>query len=299
MINLEWLRTFSVIYECRNITEASKKLHMTQPGVSKHLAALENHIGKTLFERTTRKLLPTEYGKFLYNQINHPLQELQKVEYYSGQRSKKARSAITIGCTADFFRNELISKIYTFDMYIVTCFGNEQELVEALETDKVQLLVGIKKHRTYAHQFTFLANENLVLICSKNVHIPEELAQSDHRLMTWLQKQTWFTFDNDQSDIKEFWQTRFNTHPQIVPRYILPSYTDTIEALKHTEGFGIVPKHLYEKVPDKHLLKIPLSSPDPIKQERFYSYKLRNNNLREIHEFKEKMQKASKPAEHT
>ncbi len=46
MINLEWLRTFSAIYECKNITEASKKLNMTQPGVSKHLAALENHIGK-------------------------------------------------------------------------------------------------------------------------------------------------------------------------------------------------------------------------------------------------------------
>ena len=108
MINLEWLRTFSAIYECKNITEASNKLNMTQPGVSKHLSALESHIGKKLFERTTRKLAPTEYGKFLYSQINNPLSELEKVEYYSGQRAKKQRSAITIGCTTDFFRKELI-----------------------------------------------------------------------------------------------------------------------------------------------------------------------------------------------
>ena len=69
MINLEWLRTFISIYECNNLTEASKKLNMTQPGVSKHLAALESHIGKKLFDRTTRKLVPTEYGDFLYSQI--------------------------------------------------------------------------------------------------------------------------------------------------------------------------------------------------------------------------------------
>ena len=127
MINLEWLRTFSSIYECKNITEASKKLNMTQPGVSKHLSALENHVGKKLFERTTRKLAPTEYGKFLYSQINNPLQELEKVEYYSSQRAKKQRSAITIGCTTDFFKKELIHQIYSFDMYIVTHFGNEKD----------------------------------------------------------------------------------------------------------------------------------------------------------------------------
>ena len=110
MINLEWFRTFSTIYECKNITEASKKLNMTQPGVSKHLASLEHHIGKKLFDRTTRKLTPTEYGTFLYSQVANPLKELEKVEYYSNQRAKKIRSSITIGCTSDFYKKELAHK---------------------------------------------------------------------------------------------------------------------------------------------------------------------------------------------
>src|SRR5690606_32348576 len=173
MINLEWLRTFSSIYECNNITEASKKLNMTQPGVSKHLSALEGHVGKKLFVRTTRTLAPTEYGKFLYSQISNPLQQLEKVEFYSGQRTKKVRSAITIGCTTDFFKKELIHKIYSFDMYIVTHFGTEKELTEALETDKIQLLTGIKKYSTYDHQFTYLKSEELELICSDSIDIPE------------------------------------------------------------------------------------------------------------------------------
>ncbi|WP_075341909.1 LysR family transcriptional regulator [Tenacibaculum agarivorans] len=290
MINLEWLRTFSAIYECKNITEASKKLNMTQPGVSKHLAALEHHIGKKLFERTTRKLTTTEYGKFFYSQITAPLQELEKVEHYSSQRVKKQRYAITIGCTTDFFKKELMPFIYSFDMYIVTRFGNEKELIEALEMDTIQLLVGIKKHFTYNHEFDFLKNEELVLICSNTIEIPKDVNQNEKQLIKWLQKQTWFTFNNEQDDIKKFWEARFNTSPQIIPRYILPSYIDIIESIKHSQGFSIVPKHLCEKELEYKTIKIPFKTLVPINQKLFYSYKLKNRRSKEINAFKEQLE---------
>lgn len=289
MINLEWLRTFSTIYECNNITEASKKLNMTQPGVSKHLSALESHIGKKLFERTTRKLAPTEYGKFLYAQINNPLQELEKVEYYSNQRAKKQRSAIIIGCTTDFFKKELIHQIYSFDMYIVIHFGNEKELIESLEMDKIQLLVGIKKHDIYDHQFTYIKNEELELISSNIDVVPENIDKNDEKFIKWLQKQTWFTYDNYQNDLKKFWEVRFNTTPRIVPRYILPSYLDIIETLKNNSGFSIVPKNLCEEELNKNLIKAPVKSSKIIEQKLFYSFKLKNSKLKEINLFIEKM----------
>ncbi|MCJ8290463.1 MAG: LysR family transcriptional regulator [Crocinitomicaceae bacterium] len=290
MINLEWLRTFSTIYECKNITEASKKLNMTQPGVSKHLSALEGHIGKKLFERTTRKLAPTDYGVFLYSQVNSPLHELEKVERYSGQRAKKPRSAITIGCTVDFYKKELAHIIYSFDMYVVLHFGNEKELVEALENEKVQLLVGIKKHLIHDHEFSFLKTEELVLVGSRDIDIPTGLEETER--INYLQKQTWFTFDNDLSEIKKFWEAEFNTAPKIIPRYVLPSYMDIIEALKNNEGLSVLPKHLCEKELKNGTIKLPFLGSGSIRQKRFYSFKLKNNNLKEIIEFREKMEGA-------
>ncbi|KGO79648.1 hypothetical protein Q763_12415 [Flavobacterium beibuense F44-8] len=289
MINLEWLRTFSSIYECNNITEASKKLNMTQPGVSKHLSALENHIGKKLFERTTRKLEPTEYGKFLYTQITNPLQELEKVEYYSGQRAKKERYAITIGCTTDFFKKELINKIYSFDMYIVTTFGTEKDLIEALETDKIQLLVGIKKHNVYDHEFKYIKTETLELICSEDIVIPKNIEKNDKELIKWLEKQIWFSYDNNQKDIEKFWETRFNNNPKIIPRYILPSYLDIIETLKNNNGFSIVPKQLCKQ----KLIKVPIESSKMTEQKLFYSFKSKNSKLKEIDFFIDKMEKTN------
>jgi DNA-binding transcriptional LysR family regulator len=291
MINLEWLRTFSTIYECNSITEASKKLNMTQPGVSKHLLALESHIGKKLFERTTRKLVATEYGKFLYSQIIVSIQQLQKVEYYSNRRVKKERASITIGCTSDFFNSELIHRIYAFDMYIVTRYGSHEVLVEALEKDEIQLAVGIKKHSQYNHEFEYIKDETLQLICSHTIVVPKEIEKRTDDLIQWLQKQTWFVYDNDLADIKKYWKANFNTDPKIIPRYILPSYSDTLNVLMDNEGFSIVTQQSCQDKLERNLIKIPIKSTKTVSQKLYFSFKQKNSNLKEIMLFMEQMKK--------
>ncbi|WP_271782336.1 hypothetical protein [Aquimarina algiphila] len=174
-------------------------------------------------------------------------------------------------------------------MYIVTHFGTEKELIEALEIDKVQLLVGIKKHGIYDHQFAYIKNEELELICSNTIDIPENIENNERELTKWLQKQTWFVYDNDQSDINFFWETNFNKSLKIIPRYILPSYLDIIEVLKKNNGFSVVPKHLFEKELKDNLIKTPINSAKKSEQKLFYSYKLKNSNLKEINKFIEGM----------
>lgn len=291
MINLEWLRTFQAIFECNKITEASERLHMTQPGVSKHLSALEGHIGKKLFERTTRRLTPTEYGRFLYAQIKNPLEELQKIEYYSGQRAKKKREAISIGCTHDFYQKELRQKIFGFDMYIVTVFGNEKELIGALESDQVQLLVGIKKHSIHNHVFTPFKKQELQLACSKKITIPNINQTDDDQFIQWLQKQTWFTFDNDQGDLKAFWKKNFTATPKIVPRYILPSYRAILEALKISPGFSVLPSDILHEALTNDNIQLPLKPSSKTEQQLYFSYKPKNSHLNNIVSFIKKLEK--------
>jgi hypothetical protein len=110
-------------------------------------------------------------------------------------------------------------------------------------------------------------------------------------LIKWLQKQTWFSFDNDQEDVKKFWEATFNTSPRIIPRYILPSYIDIIDAIKNNYGFSVVPKHLCENDLKNNLIKSPLELTTFVNQKRFYSYKLKNSNLKEINMFREQMNK--------
>lgn len=299
MINLEWIRTFSAIFECGNITEASYKLHMTQPGVSKHLLALENHIGKKLFDRTTRKIVPTEYGKFYYNQISIPLKQLEKIEHFGKKNVKKKRTAIVIGCTTDFFKNELLDIIYQFDMYINTCFGSQKELAQSLEDNKIQLLVGVEKYTHFPHQFTPLRQDNLVLVVSKKISIPEEVKKDKKELVKWLRKQVWFAYDNELEHINKFWTSTFNLSSQLIAQYILSSYRDMVEALKNTKGVGILPQSICTEALREGTVQDLLPTNKKVAIELFYSNKAYYENSDEIIEFKEKMKNKKSVALHS
>ena len=70
---------------------------------------------------------------------------------------------------------------------------------------------------------------------------------------------------------------------------------DIIEALKNNSGFSIVPKHLCDEALNKKLIKAPIKSSKIIEQKLFYSFKLKNNNLKEINLFIEKMKETNLP----
>ena len=63
MVHLEWYRSFVNVYQVGTVSGAAEVLHLTQPAVSQHIAALESTLGTVLFQRMPRRMLPTEAGK--------------------------------------------------------------------------------------------------------------------------------------------------------------------------------------------------------------------------------------------
>ena len=70
---LEYSREFLVLASCMNFTAAAKRLNMTQPGLSRHIAQLEKELGFTLVTRSTPLSL-TPAGK-RYLELISPLIE--------------------------------------------------------------------------------------------------------------------------------------------------------------------------------------------------------------------------------
>ena len=65
-MNLNQLRVFHAAAKLLNFTRAAEELHLTQPGISKHLKDLEEYYRTPLFERAGKKVALTQAGTALY-----------------------------------------------------------------------------------------------------------------------------------------------------------------------------------------------------------------------------------------
>jgi DNA-binding transcriptional LysR family regulator len=79
MINVKWLQAFRAVVQERSVTEASNKLNVTQPAVSRMIAYLEAELGFALFLRQKGRLSLTAQGEAFYDEIQAILQDLDSV----------------------------------------------------------------------------------------------------------------------------------------------------------------------------------------------------------------------------
>ncbi|MCA0424062.1 MAG: LysR family transcriptional regulator [Proteobacteria bacterium] len=90
--NLRHLRAFCEVAETGSVTEAARRIHLTQPAISQALARLEERVGTPLFEQGTNRMLLTSAGTMLLPRVVRFLdllrQGTREVRRIAGARSK-------------------------------------------------------------------------------------------------------------------------------------------------------------------------------------------------------------------
>src|SRR4051812_6221896 len=75
------LAAFCAVVERKSFSQAAERLGVTQPAVSLQVRSLEKRLGRTLLDRSGRRVEPTEAGLALYRGAQRMLQlETQLVE---------------------------------------------------------------------------------------------------------------------------------------------------------------------------------------------------------------------------
>jgi len=72
-MDLNLVRTFVMLYECRSVTATARRLHVTQPTVSYGLARLRERLADELFVRAQDGMRPTEAATRLYPALSASL----------------------------------------------------------------------------------------------------------------------------------------------------------------------------------------------------------------------------------
>src|SRR5260370_26726737 len=96
MADLNAVAVFVRVAQFESFSRAAHALGMPVSTVSRKVTALEERLGVTLLQRTTRRLSPTAQGRAYYNQCSEPLSPLFDAERVLTQTQKKPEGLLPI-----------------------------------------------------------------------------------------------------------------------------------------------------------------------------------------------------------
>ena len=253
MVNLEWYRTFKEIYENGTLTKASIALYASQPGVSVHLNALEAYVGKKLFERTSRKMIPTEDGKFLYEYIIESLKKLEIAEQHFKKTTQEKNPSLNIGMCSEMFQLIIEPEIPKLDFDLVARFGAHTDLIKDLNNGILDLVITPKKQNEKKSLVEYIpfSKERIVLIAGNKTNVTKIQKHIKSKNLSKLEDEllqnVWYSSSNEMEHFRRFWFENFNKKPAFKPNYILPNITSIIRCLNNGNGLALVPDFLCQE----------------------------------------------------
>jgi LysR family transcriptional regulator, benzoate and cis,cis-muconate-responsive activator of ben and cat genes len=96
-MDLRDMRYFLAVAEERNFGRAAERLHMAQPPLSRHIKALEERLGATLFERTPKGVELTAAGQTLLDEVPNLLALAQRAKERTQRAGQGLAGQLDVG----------------------------------------------------------------------------------------------------------------------------------------------------------------------------------------------------------
>jgi DNA-binding transcriptional LysR family regulator len=286
MVNLEWYRTFKAVYKAGTLTGAAEVLFISQPGVSLHLSSLESYVGYKLFDRTGRKMVPTEKGKVLYNFVIDALGKLEEAEQNFQRSTEKNTPTISIGMCFETFQITLEQYISTLPFNVIIQFGEYPLMVENLEKGILDIIITPQMVPKNTIEYQPFSSETIVLVGGNEINISEfeeiEKGNNLEAMENWLKSQKWYGTTGDMEQLRRFWQLNFNKYADFRPNYIVPNLNSIVRCLSSGKGLAVVPDFLCRKEIDKQQIQLIWKGKVPLENTLFFATRKKTMYVDEI-----------------
>lgn len=243
MINLEWFRSFRSVYITHSVSQASELLNISQPTVSQHIAALENMLGKKLFERKSKGVLPTADGRQLNNLISGPIEALEIAELSLIKSDSILQSIISIGISEHMYKSFLSAQIHDLGEKVHVRFGQRTDLIAEVERGNLLHAIIPGDITSFDLHCETILEQDMLLVASPNIDLNEfeELYKQDKaKAENWLYQHKWYAHDNNNNFIKGYWLHMFNKkRPTLIADYVIPNEHEALYQLSQGDGLCV------------------------------------------------------------
>ena len=257
MVNLELFRTFIAIYREGTISKAAISVDVTQPAASQQLASLEKTLKTKLFERTPRRMVPTNSGHELYTKISDSFDWIDQVSM-SFVDSDNKQTLFTIGLPLEFYHDKLITQVQNLPFRLCLVFGTTVELARKFKEAEIDAMVATHKITMPSVTHAEIFRESFWLVAPKALNVPKEYSRS------WLIKQKWIAYDAKLSIIRKYFQSTYNIKPAISPTLISPNLHTILKGVEAGVGVSVLPDYICEEAVKKEKITLLHKPSQPI-----------------------------------
>jgi len=104
-------RIFVRVAESGSFSAVAREMNISQPAISRQIAALEDHVGERLLHRTTRSLTLTDDGRDLLSHAIRVLDALEEAETAVGRRRGTVAGIVRLSVPVTFGRLHLAPRL--------------------------------------------------------------------------------------------------------------------------------------------------------------------------------------------
>ena len=145
-MELNNLKAFITVADCASFSAAAEKLHLTQPAVSKRIAALESALDAPLFDRIGRRIRLTEPGAALLPVARRICSDLTQIQQTIASLGQNVAGKLSIGTSHHIGLHRLPALLREFtarypEVEMDLHFMDSEDACAAVEANSLELAV--------------------------------------------------------------------------------------------------------------------------------------------------------------
>ncbi|MFF2995979.1 LysR family transcriptional regulator [Streptomyces sp. NPDC057950] len=261
-LDIGLLRTFLAVHRARSLTTAARILGISQPTATAQVRALEQQLGRQLFERLPRGVAPTTVADELAGQIAGPLDALAEVADRGRTGLEAPSEPVHLGGPAEMVSAlalPALAPLADRGVLLRVTLGLAEDLLDGLHTGRFDLVLSAVRPRGRSLASVPLMDEEFVLVTSAVwARRIGPVACDDPGP---LHNVPLVAYAEDLPILRRYWRHVFRTRLTARPAFVVPDLRGVLAAVTAGAGITVLPRYLCETELASGAL-VPLLTPD-------------------------------------
>ncbi|PZF86802.1 LysR family transcriptional regulator [Micromonospora deserti] len=239
-VSLDLLRSFLAVHRSGSITGAAELLGLAQPTVTAQLRALEEAVGRPLFDRVPRGVLPTAAGDELARRVAEPLDRLDAV---LADEAMPYPRTVFLGGPAEFLAERVLpalAGLVADGLELRAVAGLPEQLLDDLAAGRLDVAVtsvrprrrGLTAEPFYDEEFTLVAAPSWAR------RLPDPVTPHALRAVPLV------AYAEEAPILRRWWRTIFDTRLTRTPNLVVADLRAVLAAVLAGAGASVLPTYL-------------------------------------------------------